>query len=187
MSPQYEVLESAKNRPSSGKSRTRAVTATVSVALLSYGALANTHVSQTSASPPAHGDSVSPGDPSTSAGAWPRTDQQAAGSQFPPAVARPVELMGHHLLPTDCRGSEPWIVLRRTTGVLCEQFGQHGVPTRTGTPSNSATPPDSAGEMSGPPNQSSRKGSREEGAVWATSPHPGSQALPSTSPTTTST
>ena len=139
MSPQYEVLESAKNRPSSGKSRTRAVTATVSVALLSYGALANTHVSQTSASPPAHGDSVSPGDPSTSAGAWPRTDQPVAGSQFPPAVARPVELMGHHLLPTDCRGSEPWIVLRRTTGVLCEQFGQHGVPTRTGTPSKPAT------------------------------------------------
>ena len=139
MSPQYEVLESAKNRPSSGKSRTRAVTATVSVALLSYGALANTHVSQTSASPPAHGGSVSPGDPSAPAGAWQRADQFAAGNQFPPAVARPVELMGRHLLPKDCRGSEPRVVLRRTTGVLCEQFGQHGVPTRTGTPSKPAT------------------------------------------------
>lgn len=130
MSPQYEVLESTKNRPSSGKSRTWAVTATVSVALLSYGALANTHVPQTSAMPPAHGGSVSPGAPSTPAGVWPRTDQVAAGNQFPPAVARPVELMGRHLLPKNCRGSEPWVVLRRTTGVLCEQSGQHGVPTR---------------------------------------------------------
>ena len=140
MNPQYEVLESSNNRPSAGKSRTWALTATVSVALLSYGALANAHVSQTSASPPAHGDSVSPGDPSTPAGAWPRTDQFAAAGQFPPAVARPVDLMGRHLLPKDCRGSKPRTVLRRTTGALCEQSGHHDVPTRTGTPSKAATP-----------------------------------------------
>ena len=135
MSLQYEVLESTKNRPSSGKSRTwAAVTVTVSAALLSYGALANSHVSQTSASPPAHADSASPGDPSTPAGAWPRTDQFAAGNQFPPAVARPVELLRRHLLPKDCRGSEPRVVLRRTTGVVCEQSGQHVVPNHTGHP-----------------------------------------------------
>ena len=132
MSTQYEVLESSNHRPSFGKSRTWAVTAIVSVALLSYGALDNSHVSRTSDSPPAHGGSASPGDPPTPAADWPRTDQFAAGNQFPPAVARPVELMGRHLLPKDCRGSEPRVVLRRSTGVLCEQSGHHGVPTRTG-------------------------------------------------------
>lgn len=160
MSPQYEVLERTTNRPSSGKRWTWAVTAAVSVALLSCGALANMHVSQTSVSSPAHGDSVSPGDPTTPAGAWPRTHQFAAGNQFPPAVARPLELMGRHLLPKDCRGSKPRVVLRRTTGVLCEQFGQHGVPTRTGTPSKPATPPDSAAKMSGPATQSSQSSAK---------------------------